>query len=146
MAENLQKLKIKSKISIWKYRENTKNYSGFYLHIDSHKDEFVQFLKVISKKTFQCKKSFSCIDPNSKVLSMVNNSSGKAKYKHFDTFTLITNQSKFVETYFVIEENEKKIEIKMGSKVLERFLSLLEEDILDQGVSDIDENEILNIW
>ena len=145
----IEKYKVVGDIYVWKYRENQRNYPGWNFTMDKNASfSMVELLNLMDSCEWSSKKLILLSKPTQMQLDVPNNMKGKAKFKGYEELILNFRKTED-ENYWVITELKDCIEIKFGKNRLSELKNAIMGIPLgkgDFGISDENEDNILNIW
>lgn len=149
MKEQINKLKIKGKIYIWKYLENSRNYPGWNITADKIGGEnLLELIDLMKTCKWSSKKSIQTIEPSNNQLNVPHNRNGRAEWKSARNLTL--NLKKEIEPdFWEVIDNENDIEIILGKNSLLKLENSIRRILNNDGdftISDNDEENILYFW
>lgn len=149
MKEQINKLKIKGKIYIWKYLENSRNYPGWNITTDKIGGEnLLELIDLMKICNWSSKKSIKTIEPSNNQLNVPNNRNGRAEWKSAQNLTLNLNKEIEPDFWEVIDK-ENDIEILLGKNSLLKFENSIRRILNNDGdfaISDNEEENILYFW
>lgn len=150
MKEQINKLKVKGKIYIWKYLENSRNYPGWNITTDKIGGEsLLKLIDLMITCKWSSKKTFQTIEPNKNQLNVPNNKNGKAEWKSVQNLTL--NLKKKIEPdFWEIIDKGNEIEILLGNNSLLKLEKAIKRILNNDGdfaiYSSNDDENVLYFW
>lgn len=150
MKEQINKLKVKGKIYIWKYLENSRNYPGWNITTDKIGGEsLLELIDLMITCKWSSKKTFQTIEPNKNQLNVPNNKNGKAEWKSVQNLTL--NLKKEIEPdFWEIIDKGNEIEISLGNNSLLKLEKAIKRILNNDGdfaiYSSNDDENVLYFW
>ena len=149
MKEIINKLKVKGKIYIWKYLENSRNYPGWNITTDKIGGEsLLELIDLMKTCKWSSKKTFQTIEPNKNQLNVSNNRNGKAEWKSAQNLTL--NLKKEIEPdFWEVIDKGNDIEILLGNNSLLKLENSIKRILNNEGdfaISSNDDENILYFW
>lgn len=150
MKEQINKLKVKGKIYIWKYLENSRNYPGWNITTDKIGGEsLLKLIDLMITCKWSSKKTFQTIEPNKNQLNVPNNKNGKAEWKSVQNLTL--NLKKEIEPdFWEIIDKGNEIEILLGNNSLLKLEKAIKRILNNDGdfaiYSSNDDENVLYFW
>lgn len=150
MKEQINKLKVKGKIYIWKYLENSRNYPGWNITTDKIGGEsLLELIDLMITCKWSSKKTFQTMEPNKNQLNVPNNKNGKAEWKSVQNLTL--NLKKEIEPdFWEIIDKGNEIEISLGNNSLLKLEKAIKRILNNDGdfaiYSSNDDENVLYFW
>jgi len=147
MDKVIERLNQKGSVYLWIYTENERNYAGWNISFDAEGLSFMEELLILMKNSeWPSRKLIVATTPTHKILKMVNNRQGDAKYKVATSLLLKYNNHDKYKDVWTIEHNESTLVLTMGEMKLNELLQELKMRHLEYSIADSKSGNILNIW
>jgi len=146
---NIEKYKVEGKVFIWKFLENTRNYPGWNLTMDTKCAESLEKLfNLMEESEYPSKKTLEIFSPTQKQLIVPNDRGGHASWKTKEQ--LILNFNKFgYENLWKLIESKNILELSFGkNKIyeLKNAITGITKGEGDYGICDDSGENILYFW
>ena len=147
MKSDLLKFQVKGNISVWKYSENYKNYSGWHIYLcPEAQKSMCTLLELMTNDEYAFRKAIYLSPPTEEITGSPNNYNGLAPYRY--KRILFINSKKDWDL-FSINENEMIAEIILDDTTLLEFTNTIATNYKGQKnflLDNENKNLLLTFW
>ncbi len=115
----VERWKQNGSLYLWRYLENTGNFSGWHLSADDlFCESFADLTEKMLTARWSSQKTLLVTPPSSKVLRVPNNRGGEARWKSAQSLLLKYPKDKVDADYFSLEEVQGNVILSVGTHKL----------------------------
>ena len=141
MEKAIEKFKFKGKVAIWKFTENSKNYSGWNICFDkTGKSSLLGLLQKMNDSEWPSKKQINLCHPLDLNQGWIEN---VGEYQVAEEVILSHRKSPHK---WHLKSADNKLKITFGMHKLDELREGIEKEIFDEAIAGEEDPNTLNFW
>ena len=130
---NVDKWRQKGRFYLWTYKENTKNYPGWHMTVDSiGATALLELFELMSSAKYSAIAKLQVSEPDKDILKVPNNKNGAAKWSSVPQLKIKYPKDQCSDNHWVLNKNNGEFTLELGKNKLEE---------IKKGILDISNQE-----